>query len=127
MKLNIDDVNQLISHIFLNDETVCTTVSTTKEWLEDGVINCEVIFNGIKVDGSVLESTLQHFVKVIEDEFKEKYDTTRLDDIIENKAKELLKQYADNALDKLQDLQRKLEEVDELLIPHWQRDKNNGH
>ena len=123
MKVNIDDIQQAISHLFLNDAKVCELVVDTKEWTEDGIIDCQVSFNGVKVDGSVLENTLQHFVDTIEKHFKEKYDSDRLDVVIEERAKELLKEHADNALEKLYDLTRKLEESDDLLVPHWDRNK----
>ncbi|AHX01086.1 hypothetical protein M316_0021 [Nitrincola phage 1M3-16] len=124
MKIDIDNPSQLLSHIMLSDREISEKVAETSNWKENGAIDAKASFNGVEVDGSVLEKVLQEFVKQIEDYFVEKYDADEFDRRVEEKAEAIIKEHADNAAEKLSQLSRVLEEHERLLKPYWQRDSN---
>lgn len=121
MKINFEDNSQLLSHCLLQSKEVVGAVSETEEWRKDHTITATVMFNGVEMPGEVLEEVLKFFCNAIEKHYIEKYDVERLDRIIDEKARALLKTEADKALEKIYELQRKLEEVDDILVPHWER------
>lgn len=117
MKINIDDNSQLLSHVLLADKNVCEVVADTENWINNGNIICTVQFNGVECPAEVLENVLQNFIKYIE----KQVDYDKFEQKVEERAKEIIQEHADNVIDKMQDLLVKLQESDDLIKPHWER------
>lgn len=124
-QVNIEDPSQIMSHILLGSFEICDMVASTKEWKDDKKMNLFVSVNGVEIGGDVFEQELKKLIDRVEESFKVKYDATRLDELIEERAKELLKEHADNALEAIYNLTHRLQEAEDLLVPYWQRKKED--
>lgn len=123
MKVDISNPQQIMSHILLCNTALVDKVVSTKEWTELDKLTGELTVNGVTVSAQVLEDALQTIFYQIEEHFKEKYDVDKFDEHVEQKAKQLLKEHANDALNVLSDLSDKLHEAEDLLVPHWERNK----
>lgn len=121
MKVTINDPEQLLSHVLYCNTDLATTIADTEQWKKEGLIEATLCFNGKEVSAQVLEDALSRFVEIIEDDVKNKYDTDNIEKHIEDRARQLLREHADDALTHLGSLMHKLEDCDELLKPHWER------
>ena len=124
MKINIGNPNQLLSHVLLGDTEITTLVANTDKWNNEGVIEARVSFNGVDADGQLLEDALQKLFKQVEDHYSEQYDADQFDQRVEEKAKALLKEHADNALEKIMKLSDQLENIEDTITPHWERKRS---
>jgi len=120
MNINIDDPKQILSHVLLSSG-ICTLVADTPEWKDDKVLDVEVLVNGISIPAEDFENTLKSLIDQVETSVRNKYDADNIDKEIEDRANEILKTHANNALESLHELQQKLENVEDLLVPHWER------
>lgn len=122
-QVSINNPSQIMSHVLLGSFEICDKVASTKEWKDGQKMNLFVSVNGIEIGGDVFEQELKKLIDRVEESFKVKYDAARLDELVEERAKELLKEYADNALEAIYNLTNKLQEAEDLLVPYWQRKK----
>lgn len=121
MNINIDDCSQILSHVLLEDHDLVDKITQSPEWKATTAIKAELMFNGVMVSAESFEKTLQGLFDQVETYLREKYDAANLDKLVEERAQQLLKEHADNALDKLYNLTRILEESEDLIVPHWER------
>ena len=121
MKVDIENPNQLLSHILLRESEIVSLIADTDKWKNEGVIEARVSFNGIDTDGQLLEDVLQKLFKQVENHYSEQYDADQFDQRVEEKAKALLKEHADNALEKIRELSDQLENIEYTITPHWER------
>ena len=77
--------------------------------------------NGVEIPAQMMEDWLQFQFESLCKKAKEQYDPENFDKRVEERAKELLKEHADNALEKLEQLQNILYNSEDLLTPHWER------
>ena len=75
-KLLTTERNTALAHIMLADKEKARLIADTLYGLkgDERVIDVVVLFNGIPVDGKVVEDWLQYQIKHIENTYKEKYD-----------------------------------------------------
>ena len=121
MKVDIDNPKQMLSHLLLDNVDVVTAVAETINWNKSGEINCTVQFNDVELPASILEDVLHKLFKQVEDHYSEKYQADAFDQRVEEKAKEIVKEHADNVVEKLYNLAQVLEESGDLIKPHWER------
>lgn len=121
MNVNITDPSQILSHVVLKNTNVVEEVAETPEWKKLGEIQGTLTFNGVEVSAQVLEDALKHVFSRIETYYAEEYDADAFDARVEEKAKELLKEHAGNPLQQLHELVGRLEGIDDVLVPHWER------
>lgn len=121
MQIDIKNPKQILSQFLIKNHHILDTVGSTEDWKKDGKLTAKVLINNIEVDAESFESTLQGLFERVKKHYADKYDADNLDNLVEERAKELLKQHADNALETLYNLTRTLEESEELLVPHWER------
>lgn len=124
MKININDPSQMLSHVLLGDLDVCKAVRDTKEYKADKTITPTVFMNGIEVPAESLEKALKSLFNQVESHYKEHYQADAFDAKVEEKAVQLLKEHADNAIEKMHNLMMTLEDSESLLTPHWERKAN---
>ena len=117
MEINIDDVRQMLSHVILQSENACSKIADTDIWKNEKKMICTVTINGVDIPAQDFEDTLKHFVECVE----RHVDVKGFDEKVEEKAHELLKNHADNALDKLYNIASQLENIENTIIPHWSR------
>ena len=121
MNINIDNPAQILSHVLLEDKDLVNAVVSSKQWQELGEIKGTLILNDVEVSADVLENTLQSIFDQIETYTRSKYNADDFDARVEEKAQELIKEHADNCLEKMGELQRVLEMSEQLIKPHWER------
>lgn len=121
MDINIKDPSQVLSHVLLQDRSVASKVRGTEQFQKDKTITATVQMNGVEVPASVLEDVLKRLFGQVEARYRERYSADAFDKRVEEKAKELLQQHADNALDKLHQLADVLSDSENLLTPYWER------
>ena len=121
MKFNLKDCKVFMSHLMLESEELSTKVAETTLWTEDGILEATLQINGVEVPAEHLEKFMKGLWGHAETQLRKKYNADQFDDRVEEKAKQLLEEHADNALEQLCDLQNKLDEVGNVLTPHWVR------
>ena len=75
-KLLTTERSTILAHIMLEDKEKASLIADTLTGLkgDERVVDVVVLFNGIPVDGKVVEDWLQYQIKHIENTYKEKYD-----------------------------------------------------
>jgi len=121
MEVSIRDAQQVMSHIVLGDRELATSVASTGMWDDEGKLVATLSMNGVEVSAQILEDVLQKLIAQVEDNIKDEYKVPDIDAMVEEKAKKLIKEQADNALCKLYELADSLEQHENLLTPHWER------
>lgn len=121
MKFGLTDKNKFMTHLLLEDKNLTTEVAVTPLWTEDMVLEATLQINGVDVPAEYLESFMKGLWAHAEEQLREKYNADSFDRKVEEKAEQLLKDHAGNALTQLQDLTEKLESIGEVLTPHWER------
>lgn len=102
----------ILSHIMLEDSDKATQISKTLDGLEgdDRLVDVKVVFNGIEVDGKVIEDWLQYQVNNFSKKLKEQYDDIEIE--IQRRVSEHKKELEHNYRSEIMD---KLGSVNELL------------
>ena len=121
MIIDIDNSQQILSHVLLGDIELAGKVAKTDAWKELEKIKGELTFNGVTVSSQCLEDALQKLFKQVEENIKEKYDADKFDERVEERARQILKDHADNVLDKIEGIADSLREIDDVIVPYWER------
>ena len=121
MNINFDDPSQMLSHVLLDNQDVARAVTKTAQWKTEGTVTPKVLMNGVEVPAEVMEGVLKKLFDQVEAHYREHYQADAFDAKVEEKACQLLKDHADNAIGKMQDLMMTLEESESLLTPYWER------
>lgn len=121
MKFNLDNHKVALSHLVLQNTELAIQLADTPLWLNQGVLEATLQINGVDVPAELIEQTMQELYARCEDHFDEKYDSAKFDQRVEERAQELLKEHADNALERMYKLINVLESPDMLLTPSWER------
>lgn len=120
MKFNLDH-KVALSHLVLQNTDLAIQLADTPLWLNQGVLEATLQINGVDVPAELIEQTMQELYTRCEKYFKEKYDSAKFDQRVEERAQEILKDHADNALERMYKLINVLESPDVLLTPSWER------
>lgn len=121
MEINIENPSQLLSHLLLEDIVVADKVRDTEAFQKDRKVTATVQMNGVEVPAEVMESVLQKLFEQVQCHYRNQYDADAFDRRVEEKAKQILQEHADNALEKLHNLTMVLEDPEHLIVPHWER------
>jgi hypothetical protein len=121
MKIDIENPNRLLSLFLLENVDIVNSVAETKELKDNGRIIATVKMNGVEVPAEVMENVLQNLINQVEEHYREQYNADAFDKRVEDRAEQILKEHADNVLEKLYSLSTKLEESDSLIKPYWKR------
>lgn len=117
MELSLESKKQILTAIMLHSATVAKKVATQPKWIVDGKLNATCFINDVEIPAETIEDYFEDVFDRIEKHHREKYDADNLDNLIEEKAKQLLREHADTALEQLSDLQHKLENIEDVLTP----------
>lgn len=123
MEINIENPKQLLSHFLLADIGVAEKVRKTEPFQDQRTITATVQMNGVEVPAEVFEKVLNNLLDQVKVHYREQYDADAFDRRVEDRAKQILKEHADNALDKIHNLSMVLEDSENLLTPYWERNK----
>lgn len=121
MQIDINNPNQILSHFLLKNCSICEEVSNSPEWKDGKLLTASVFVNGIEIPAQDFEDTLQELFEQVENNIKAKYDVPAIDEMVEGRARSLLREHASNALEKLQEFSDTLEQVELSIKPHWER------
>jgi protein subunit release factor A len=88
---------------------------------DPGPYKVEVSIQGVRVNSgvffSVIKDVLDHYAKHI----KETYDVSNIDKMIHEESEAKLKDEAYSTIQKLKELAEKLETIDDILVPYWEK------
>jgi hypothetical protein len=121
MQFTLDQDQLALNHITLENRDKAVEIASTELWKTREILEACLTINGVEIPAQIVEDWLQSQFEVLCKKAKENYDPENFDKRVEEKAKELLKLHADNALEKIYELQSRLEDVDSLLTPYWER------
>lgn len=126
MKFNLEDCSVFMSHLLLEDANLAETVSHTLPWLDDQTLEATLQINGVEVPASHLEEFMKSLWKRHEEsvesghkELKRKQED--FDNQVELRAKEVLREHADDTISKLVDMQNSLHNIEDTIKPYWER------
>ena len=121
MKFDLENKRKFMSHLLLEDLKLCDKVANTSLWEEGEVLEAKLQINGVDVPAEHLESFMKGLWDNANEQLRDKYDVDGFEQRVDNKAKQLLKDHAESALDQLHELTDKLNNIGDVLKPHWER------
>lgn len=115
-KLLTTERSTILAHIMLEDKEKASLIADTLTGLkgEERVVDVVVLFNGIPVDGKVVEDWLQYQIKHIENTYKEKYDDVEkeVSKRVEKIKSDLTYNFRSETIDKIQKLREHLDRIE---------------
>ena len=115
-KLLTTERSTILAHIMLEDKEKASLIADTLTGLkgDERVVDVVVLFNGIPVDGKVVEDWLQYQIKHIENTYKEKYDDVEkeVSKRVEKIKSDLTYNFRSETIDKIQKLREHLDRIE---------------
>ena len=115
-KLLTTERSTILAHIMLEDKEKASLIADTLTGLkgDERVVDVVVLFNGIPVDGKVVEDWLQYQIKRIENTYKEKYDDVEkeISKRVEKIKSDLTYDFRSETIDKIQKLREHLDRIE---------------
>ena len=115
-KLLTTERSTILAHIMLEDKEKASLIADTLTGLkgEERVVDVVVLFNGIPVDGKVVEDWLQYQIKHIENTYKEKYDDVEkeISKRVEKIKSDLTYDFRSETIEKIQKLREHLDRIE---------------
>ena len=115
-KLLTTERSTILAHIMLEDKEKASLIADTLTGLkgEERVVDVVVLFNGIPVDGKVVEDWLQYQIKHIENTYKEKYHDTEkeVSKRVEKIKSDLTYDFRSETIEKIQKLREHLDRIE---------------
>ena len=115
-KLLTTERSTILAHIMLEDKEKASLIADTLTGLkgDERVVDVVVLFNGIPVDGKVVEDWLQYQIKHIENTYKEKYHDTEkeVSKRVEKIKSDLTYNFRSETIDKIQKLREHLDRIE---------------
>ena len=115
-KLLTTERSTILAHIMLEDKEKASLIADTLTGLkgDERVVDVVVLFNGIPVDGKVVEDWLQYQIKHIENRYKEKYDDVEkeVSKRVEKIKSDLTYDFRSETIEKIQKLREHLDRIE---------------
>ena len=115
-KLLTTERSTILAHIMLEDKEKASLIADTLTGLkgDERVVDVVVLFNGIPVDGKVVEDWLQYQIKHIENTYKEKYHDVEkeISRRVEKIKSDLTYNFRSETIDKIQKLREHLDRIE---------------
>ena len=115
-KLLTTERSTILAHIMLEDKEKASLIADTLTGLkgDERVVDVVVLFNGIPVDGKVVEDWLQYQIKHIENTYKEKYHDAEkeVSRRVEKIKSDLTYNFRSETIDKIQKLREHLDRIE---------------
>ena len=115
-KLLTTERSTILAHIMLEDKEKASLIADTLTGLkgEERIVDVVVLFNGIPVDGKVVEDWLQYQIKHIENTYKEKYDDVEkeISKRVEKIKSDLTYDFRSETIEKIQKLREHLDRIE---------------
>lgn len=115
-KLLTAERSTILAHIMLEDKEKASLIADTLTGLkgDERVVDVVVLFNGIPVDGKVVEDWLQYQIKHIENTYKEKYHDAEkeVSRRVEKIKSDLTYNLRSETIDKIQKLREHLDRIE---------------
>ena len=115
-KLLTTERSTILAHIMLEDKEKASLIADTLTGLkgDERVVDVVVLFNGIPVDGKVVEDWLQYQIKHIENTYKEKYDDVEkeISKRVEKIKSDLTYDFRSETIEKIQKLREHLDRIE---------------
>lgn len=117
------EAKDIFSHLVLQDKDYAEAIAASKEWTEDGILEARLTINGIEVPAMALNQLLMEMWDQANDKARKLLDVEEVEKMIEARAKEILEEHTDNAIQKLTDIINTIEDPSNLITPTWEREK----
>ena len=115
-KLLTTERSTILAHIMLGDKEKASLIADTLTGLkgDERVVDVVVLFNGIPVDGKVVEDWLQYQIKHIENTYKEKYDDVEkeVSKRVKKIKSDLTYDFRSETIEKIQKLREHLDRIE---------------
>lgn len=121
MQIDFENSQQIMAHFALEDTDVAEKLTKTESYKNDGILTAVVIVNGVEIPAKAMEDAFHFLLNQVEEQVRIKYDAANIDKLANERAKEILKEQAGDVLSALSDVQYKLEQIDDMIIPFWER------
>lgn len=122
MKFGLDSVEKIVNHIMLQQKTeIIKKIAETIDRDRGMIFEAKVTINGVEIEFEKFEEWLVESYKMIHDEAKREF--ANLDRAVDDRVQKRLKEEAQPLIDKMNDLRYRLEDIESVLIPYWERKK----
>ncbi|CAM0035576.1 hypothetical protein VPH184E373B_0010 [Vibrio phage 184E37-3b] len=112
--------DDILSHLILEDSVTAQAIAETPEWKDgDGILGMDIKVNGITVDTEVFRKVLMHMWIQANDRAKDAVDEDKFQERVQAAAKKLVQDSADGLMETMNELQNKLNDVDQLVKWSW--------
>lgn len=110
------EADKVVTHVMLYDETKAKEILKTLEGIpaQERVVKVSALFNGVEVDGQVIEDLLQERVSQYDKLLKFKYSDVEaeISERVEKIKKELDTQYRSEVIDKIEKIRQTLDRIE---------------
>lgn len=114
--LHYGEADKVLTHVMLYDETKAKEIAKTLEGVppKERVVKVSALFNGVEVDGQVIEDLLQERVSQYDKLLKLKYSDieAEISERVEKIKKELDTQYRSEVIDKIERIRQTLDRIE---------------
>ena len=115
-KLLTTERNTILAHIMLADKEKANLIADTLTGLkgDERVVDVVVMFNGVPVEGKIVEDWLQYQIKHFENTYKEKYQDVEkeISKRVEKIKSDLTYDFRSETVDKIQKLREHLDRIE---------------
>lgn len=114
--LQYGETQKIVTHVMLYDKNKAEEIAKTLEGIpsKERVVKVSAIFNGVEVDGQVIEDLLKERVRQYDESLKLKYSDVEaeISRRVEKIKKELEEQYRSEAIDKIESIRQTLDRIE---------------
>ena len=107
----------LFSHLVLNNEYIATEVANTPEWKDEEKLVARLTVNGLEVPAEELDKLLN----LMWEQAQHMAGVTEKADALKERAEQLLQDKANSIRETLNDLENRLQDIDQLLPYNWEK------
>jgi hypothetical protein len=90
MKIDIENPQEVLSHIVLENRESVDKIIETKEFKENGELNAVVFVNGVEIPGEIFEQVMNNIINQVEQRVREKYNAPDIDEMVNTKTRETI-------------------------------------
>lgn len=119
MKFTLESREKIIHHWMLQDMKTAEKISETDDWKTNQTLTAKVTVNDVEMDFDIVERYFMDVYKSMEIEIKKKYSD--VEEEVQRRLEQRMKDEAQPILDKMYALQQVLEDAGDVIKPYWDK------
>lgn len=117
VKLSESDI---LSHLVLTDEDTATEIAETSLWSEEGKLEMDIKVNGVPISTVIFREVLEMLWEQAKERADDAVAASTHRQRVEEEARKIVKDSAEEIMDKMHELNSKLEYLDGMIKYPWE-------